>query len=264
MGAFRSGQLVRPNALVKASPYPVVRGTFLHRPGYPFEWVYAKLLPANRRAIEQVCAWIARDMDLPTPEPVSVTVDRSRLQRDMPWPFDQDRQICFGTVEVPQAQKVRRLESQPIREILSRWPKLIDATAFDMLIANEDRSEENLLIDGHGQLWLADHDRALGGAGESLFSSTSATHINLFMKHLKELPLPRRIANRPAILSACAVASAAVARIQYQKLGLEAPLAEQVAAFLEKRSKMLAQMMLSEIGLPEMFSQDADLRPPLH
>jgi hypothetical protein len=230
----------------------------------PFEGAFVKLLPANRRAIEAVCAWLAREMAAGAPEPFFVTVARSRIPTGCAWQYDGAEHVCFGTREIPSARSIRRIDSQHISERLNNWPCLIEAAILDTLIANEDRSEDNVLLDGSGKLWIVDHDRALGGSGERVFSEPYVVTQNFLLDQIKNWPALERFAIRQRVHTACVTAIAAVNQIPYGALLIQDELAEEIQRFLLSRSAALTSQVLSVLGISELTfdPKGGDDRPP--
>lgn len=258
MYVFRSAKLIRPNRLVKTTPHTVLHGRLFSRAGYPFEDAYIKLLPTNLRAVEAVCAWIGRELGVPLPEPIFVTVSAGAVNQGCVWPFKNGEEVCFATLEIKQAKPVRRMQSNAISQIFTSWSKLVNAAVFDHLIANDDRSEENILLDARGTPWLIDHSRALGGAGQSLYSDPFPPTKNVFLEILKEFASTHRLRIRQELLGSCSAATALVGRIPYSGLAVEGEMAQQMQRFLQKRAQVLAPMLLSELGMPDLFHSATD------
>ncbi|MFN0314512.1 MAG: HipA family kinase [Burkholderiales bacterium] len=229
----------------------------MSQPGYPIENAFIKLLPPNLRAIEAACAWIGRDMGLPLPEAVFVRVNRAVIRKGVDWPFPSPEETCFGTLEVRLAQSVIKIDSAALRSLFAGWPHLLTAAVFDHLIANDDRSAANLLLDGQNSLWLIDHSRSLGGAGRSLFSDPFVLIRNIFLEMLKAKPLAERLKMQQPLLSACAAASVAVEKVPFEGLRIEERLASQIQRFLRARSRALVAILQQELGIPDLFQSSS-------
>jgi hypothetical protein len=254
MSAFRSGKLIHPRKLVKTSPHGILRAQTFFQAGHAPEWSYVKLLPASRRYVEAVCAWIGREMGLPMPEPLFVEVAPDRIPLDCAVPDNGGDPIHFATKEIPQAKPLRRVERFIGGDAIHPWPSLVDAMVYDHLIGNQDRSDDNLLVDGHRQLWLIDHDRALGGLGERLFSDPYLPSHNFLMEIVKEQSARDRLALRQAVLRCCAAASHAALRVPYASLKVPETFADEAARFLRSRAEHLAHVVLSDLGVPDLFT----------
>lgn len=254
--AFKRGNLARPCTLVKTEPN-VVLDASLSWEG-PFEHVFVKLTSENGRSIEAVCAWIAQDVGLPCPEPRFVLVKKSRIPQGAPWVFGTATDVvAFGTLAIEHAQPLTKTDSVAVTTRIRKWDRLELAGVFDLLIANDDRSEGNILLDAQQRLWLIDHGRSLGGGGHRLFSSEVSPLINNFLlEQIRRLPLPDRIKRQNAVLSACYELAARVPRIPYDSLLVPPPIALQIDDFLTKRASRLQAMALEAAGLPDLYQGD--------
>lgn len=250
---FRDAKLIRPNKRVKVEPYPVIRGSVLSQAGYPIQFAYIKLLPTNLRAVEAACAWIAREMGLPLPEAIFVTVSKSMVPQNVPWPYKEDSAICFATLEIGLAQPVKNIQAEALAPLFRSWPHLLASAVFDHLVANDDRSQDNLLIDGQNAFWLIDHSRALGGAGQTPFSDPFPSFQNIFLDLLKVKSLADRLKMQQELLSLCAAATLAVEKVPFEGLRIEEQLASQIQRFLRARVRALVAMLQQELGLPDLF-----------
>jgi hypothetical protein len=253
MSAFKTGSLASPVRLIKTTPRVVLDAQLAWQG--PFEHVYAKVMPVIERSIEAVCTWIALEVELPVPEPRFLRMPRSRMPKGHPWPFaEQPEEFVFATVAIESAQQLLRLEDDVTARLLDKWPLLAAAAAFDQLIANDDRTKGNILLGPRQDLWLIDHARALGGAGNRLFSSEVEPLVsNLFLRRIAGYPLVERQRLRPALLSSCLRLSAAVLRIPYDKLRVSEETAIQIDSYLRQRAGRLQAMVLNEIGLPDLY-----------
>jgi hypothetical protein len=230
----------------------------------PFEHVFVKLSSENRRCIEAVCAWIAQDVGLPVPEARFVLVNRSRLPRGCPWAYGDAEEItAFGTVAVEGALQLTKLDGDVLAPRLLAWSSLELAAAFDHLIANDDRSEGNMLMDPRGKLWLIDQGRSLGGGGQRFFSTEVLPSIrNFFLERIRRLSAADRIKRRSALMSACLELGARVPRVPYDALRVPPGTAEQINSFLSQRAGRLQAMVLDAVGLPDMYQNYPDSRAP--
>ena len=260
MAAFKIGNLGSPVRVRKTTPH-IVLDAMLAWSG-PFEHVFAKLLPVNERSIEAVCAWLAREIELPVPEPRFLRVTRTRMPQGCMWPFGEaSEQVVFGTVAIEQVQQLVRTDSSTVDALLDRWPALATAAAYDQLIANDDRTSGNILLGPHRDLWLIDHGRALGGGGNKLFSTEVAPLFdNLFLHRIANYKLSDRMRLRPALMTACLRLSGAVPRIPYDGLLVPDDIATQIDTFLQRRVTRLQAMILDQIGLPDLYDQGSNPR----
>lgn len=262
MSGFRVGKLIRPRWLVKSTPHAVLRAYALFQAGYAPELVYAKLLPLRRRYVESICAWLGREMGLPIPEPLFVEISPDKVPSDCVMPKNGGDMIHFATIAIPFAQPLRKVDQFMGTGSSPSWSSLVDAVVFDHLIANQDRSEDNLLVDGNRRLWLVDHDRALGGLGERLFSDPYLPSNNYLMAILKEYRRNDRLALRQELLRGCVVASSAAVRVPYSALRIPDAVAEEADRFLRARAERLVHIVLSDMGMPDLFTQARDPGAP--
>ena len=79
MNGFATGSVASPIRVVKSTPRVVLRA--MRWWAGPFEPVFVKVLPVNARSIEAVCAWLAREIELPVPQPMLLDLPASRMPR---------------------------------------------------------------------------------------------------------------------------------------------------------------------------------------
>lgn len=254
---FKTGTLANPVTVVKLHPDVVLDARLASAD--PFERVFVKLLDENRRCIEAVAAWIAQDVGLPSPAARFTNVHRSKIRGKCEWRFaGRDEIVAFSTVAVENAVQLIKLESSVVALRLLRWKYLELAAVFDQLIANDDRSEGNMLMDGRGTFWLIDHARSLGGGGQRLFSTEVMPSIrNFLLDKLRTLPMGDRMKRRDALTRACVELSSRVSRIPYAGLLVPEQISIQVDIFLSQRARVLQAMVLDAVGLPDLY-QDPD------
>ncbi|RDU98949.1 HipA family kinase [Trinickia dinghuensis] len=263
---FELGRLNRePITPVGGSAHPVVRGR-IHLPVRAGSVDgYIKLLPRQAFCVESVCAWLAREVNLPMPEVFWVTVHRNRM-RGL-WPFgDDDAQWCFGTAALPFAQAVR-LDSQSPAALSSMYGldslMLAKIALFDELIGNDDRHDGNLLLTTHKTIALIDHERALGGAGLELFSSFPPPGPNRLLERVRVLPLTDRAVLKVPLRSFCIACSAAVLRLPYGQLVSDDALHEPMRRYLEQRANRLINTLDHVLGIPDLPGVNPPgLQPP--
>jgi hypothetical protein len=260
--SFPTGNLATPWRIVKIEPDVVLDATLAWRD--PFEHVFVKLGSENRRSIEAVCAWIALDVGLPTPAPRFVHVRRARLPNGCPWRFQDANEItAFATVAVEGAMQLIRMDSDVLATKLLRWEFLEMAAVFDHLIANDDRSEGNMLIDARGTLWLIDHGRSLGGGGQKFFSTEVLPSFrNFLLEKISRQTLADRMKRRSALMSACVELAARTPRVPYERLLVPPTIATQINSFLSQRASRLQAMILDVVGLPDLYQGDNEPRVP--
>lgn len=253
---FRTGNLASPVFVRKEDPHVVLdarvssAGPFLH--------AFVKLQPTHVRSIEAVCSWLAMEMRLPVPEPYFVHVSRAKVRSKCRWDFDASESVlCFGAAAIEGARTLRLARPGAEPSSLLAWAPLARAAVFDHLIANDDRSADNVLIDIEGKLWLIDHARAIGGGGQPLFSNLAFPVFQNFLLNLiADLPAAQRIAMRRALLAACADAVAAVLRAPYERLLVPESIGVQIASYLSQRAFRLGSSVLHVVGIPELGGDD--------
>ncbi|ENE2730579.1 TPA: hypothetical protein UM350_004339 [Stenotrophomonas maltophilia] len=119
---------------------------------------YVKRLASSREVLVEVaCAVMARQLDLPVPQPLLVYVPEH-----MGGPY-----VAYGSVAAGNGDLSAFIEGGQLQVILDQlraWPGLIKAACFDEWIANCDRHERNILYNGIGEFWLIDHGLAVNAA----------------------------------------------------------------------------------------------------
>jgi hypothetical protein len=260
--SFLTGNLARPWHTVKTEPDVVLDATLAWQ--NPFEHVFVKLGSDNRRSIEAVCAWIALDVGLPTPAPRFVHVKRAHLPNGCPWRFHDANEItAFATVAIEGARQLIRMDADVLAPRFLKWNFLEMAAVFDHLIANDDRSDGNMLTDARGTFWLIDHGRSLGGGGQRFFSTDVLPSIrNFLLEKIGRLTLADRMKRRSALMSACVELAARVPRVPYERLLVPPAIATRINSFLLQRASRLQAMVLDVVGLPDMYQGENESRVP--
>lgn len=254
----KSGSVAPPVRLLKVSPRLVLDAQLAS--AGPFQHIYVKVLPLPERCIEAVCAWLGREVGLPIPEPFLPLLLKSRIPKGQPWPFGEaSEEYVFATLAVERAQRLVSLDSELVRRLLDRWAHLSTAAAFDQLIANDDRTEGNILLGPRQDIWLIDHTRALGGAGGRLFSTeVTPLFTNFFLHRISTFPASTRLRMRNDLVLACSKLCGAVPRIPYDALRVPDHIASQIDSYLQTRALRLQPMVLSAVGLPDLYGIDAE------
>jgi hypothetical protein len=225
--------------------------------------VFVKLLPEHLFCVESVCAWLAHDARLPVPESYTIKVPRQKLPRDCPWQFGNSTSIdAFGSKAVENSLSLDRIDSSVVREKVLTWPMLELAAAFDELVANDDRSENNMLLDARGDIWLIDHARCLGGAGQRLFSTeVTPSFRNYFLNQIAQMTFNQRLQRREPLIRACTEFVSRVSRVPYASLGVSDALRAQVEPYLQQRAARLGGTVLHALGLPDLYEAHNESRP---
>ncbi len=261
MDGFTKGSVAPPIKVVKSTPHVVLRAW--RSWAGPFERVYAKVLPVNGRCIEAVCAWLAKEIDLPLPQPMLLDMAASRMPKGCIWPFGSDpRATVFATRAIENSLPLRNVSSDVAKAMIDKWGGLIAAAVFDQLVANDDRTEGNILVGPRSDLWLIDHARSLGGGGQRLFSTdVMPSTSNFFLARISGYTAQERVRLRPALLAVCTRLASAVMRVPYDLLLVPEDIARQIDGFLSYRSRALQAMVLQAIGLPDLY--DDGQYPPI-
>jgi hypothetical protein len=138
--------------------------------------------------------------------------------------------------------------------MIDKWRSLPAAAVFDQLIANDDRTEGNILLGPRGDLWLIDHGRSLGGGGQRLFSTDiTPSTANFLLSRVARYPAQARVKLRPELIAVCTKLASAVSRVPYGALLVPEDIAMQIDDFLVRRVGMLQAMVLQSIGLPDLY-----------
>lgn len=259
MTAFARGSVATPVHIVKQTPRVVLRA--LRSWSGPFEPVFVKVLPVNARSIETVCAWLAREIELPAPEPMLLDMPASRMPRGCAWPFGTNTHAtCFATRAVENALSLTNVSSDVSMAMIDQWGSLPAAAVFDQLIANDDRTEGNILLGPRRDLWLIDHGRSLGGGGQRFFSTdVTPSTTNFFLSRIARYPAKERVRLRPELIAVCTRLASVVTRVPYAALLVPEDIAMQIDDFLSRRVAMLQAMVLQSIGMPDLY--DGGLYP---
>jgi hypothetical protein len=257
---FPVRSLARPWRVVKIEPDAVLDAALAWN--NPFERGYVKLGMETGRSIEAVCAWIAQDAGLPCPAARFVQVSRTNTPPGCPWKLgDVNKVIVFATVAIEGALQLTKIDSDLLSQKLLTWKSLESAAVFDQLIANDDRSDGNMLMDPTGKLWLIDHGRALGAAGHPIFSSDPTPSVrNFLLDKIARQSLADRMKRREKLMAACVTLAACVPRVPYDSLLVRPDTASQINSFLTQRASRLQAMVFDNVGLPSLYPQDGEGR----
>jgi len=253
MDGFLAGNVAPPISVVKSTPRVVLRAERAWQG--PFEPVYVKILPVNARSIEAVCAWLAREIDLPVPQPMLLDMLASRMPKGCAWPFGTDSHATFfATRSIENALPLRNVASDVANLLINSWASMPAAAVFDQLVANDDRTEGNILIGPRRDLWLIDHARSLGGGGQRLFSTdVMPSTSNFFLARIAGYTAQKRVSLRPELIAVCTRLASAVSRVPYSSLLVPEEIAMQIDDFLSRRICVLQAMLLQSIGLPDLY-----------
>lgn len=121
---------------------------------------FFKIVSPRELLVESICSLMARDLNLPTPEPYLV------VMRENVCPIEGNPNIpAFGTVDAKspsfrQYINTSRLKDSEIIERLIEWRDFASTAAFDEFIANGDRHIGNILYDGK-KFSFIDHGNAM-------------------------------------------------------------------------------------------------------
>jgi hypothetical protein len=257
-----TGSIANPINVLKRAPYPVVEGRLVSAT-VQFVPIVAKLLPETQCAIELVCGWLAAAIGLPVPRVGVATIRESILRPHVDWPYERSTANVFICAFIP-AQKVVSLDSPVIDERLRSWRFAELAGVFDELIANDDRSKGNILFDARGDFWLIDHARALGGAGERLFSTEFFPAFeNYFLGRIARENARGRYERKQTLLYCCAQIRAHVSRVPYSELGVSSELETEMRQYLSARMRNLEQLVLYRANITDLLI-DAEHQPKSH
>lgn len=118
---------------------------------------HVKFVDAREILVECVCALLARQLDLDSPEPILVLANAAHS------PTGQER-LAYGSASVAHGNLrpwIAKLGDPAVKRRLKAWADLIPAGCFDEWVANFDRHEGNILYDGADKFWLIDHGLAV-------------------------------------------------------------------------------------------------------
>jgi hypothetical protein len=257
------GSLANPIRFLKRSPHLVLEGRLVSA-SVPFQPVVAKLLPDPGFAIELVCGWLANAVGLPMPQVGVATANASLVSKHGTWPYEDLTAKVFVCALIPNAQRVVSVDSPVIDERLDEWQFAELAGVFDELVSNDDRSKGNLLLDARGNFWLIDHARALGGAGQRLFSTeVFPAFENYFLGRIARERTDKRYSRKQALLRCCAHVRNHVARIPYSDLGVSFVLETDIRNYLAARLRKLEELVLNRVGIQDL-TINAQEQPKAH
>ncbi len=129
--------------------------------------VYFKMQSARQFWIESVCARLAEAAGLPTGKLYWGRIERSDLPDSKQWNNGESWRVVLA-VQANRGATLERMGESIVPEALQGTSSYPLMCAFDELIANGDRHNGNLLVDGRGQYWLIDHGHAFGGPDHDL------------------------------------------------------------------------------------------------
>ena len=252
---FEYGSLrYRPNTIVEHASNLVVYGR-VHLPVRTgSEMAFVKLLSERAFAVESVCAWLARELELPAPEPLWIAVHRNRIPGK--WPFgEEDSQLCFGTIELPNARPllVDEIEADFLFGQL-RLDDILSAkiATFDVLIGNDDRHAGNMLLAPPRGVFLIDHGRALGGIGTDLFSTWQPPGPNFLLRRIQAMSAQRRFALKRPLRDFCTDCAIAVDKLPFDILVASDSLRLTIRQYLRAKAERLYDEIASSLGIPDL------------
>src|SRR5262249_20098507 len=153
------------------------------------------------------------------------------------------RMECFGTHEIAQARPLQIYDNaNQAEQILRGWKDCLRTGIFDVLIANDDRNNGNLLVDAHRGISIIDHSRALRAGGQTPFSDPMLPFENPLLSFIAKMPAAHRSALYPQVVADCAQMSTAAARIPYEELGIVGQVRGDIERFIDQRSRRLPSL----------------------
>ena len=141
---------------------------------------YIKDVPLGELVSEVICGVVGRALGLPVPRPFIVV--NVKHEFDLP-----QSTFLFASEDLghPSLRRLVEREGYGVFDMLASWSRLYEATVFDEWIANPDRNQGNLLVQGADDFVLIDHARAAGGSGrvpEHLISVTNTLANFIFQR----------------------------------------------------------------------------------
>ncbi|MEX3968866.1 HipA family kinase [Paraburkholderia sp. EG286B] len=244
----------RPNTVVAQASNPVIYGR-VQLLSVEQEMAFVKLLQQGAFTVESVCAWLARAVGLQAPRPLWVNVPRNRVPAGH-WPFgDKEAQLCFATVELPNARPLHFDEASS--DVVFNQARLDDVlmakiATFDSLIGNDDRHGGNLLLAPPAGVFVIDHGRALGGVGTDSTSIWLPPGPNVLLRRIQAMPPHRRHALKQPLRQFCEDCVLAVDKLPLDKLVESESIREMIRRHLRAKAETLRVEMLDSIGIPEL------------
>lgn len=178
----------------------------IHSPATGARQAFIKAFP-NRFARtglenELVGYIIAREEGLPVADEAYIMVLPSELLFRCHPHFKSELSTTEGynvvwatsAVDGPPLKYLHPLKDLALKKRLLKWSKFPSMLAFDDLIANEDRSEDNLICISNGELVLVDHADISGGISRKIeFLDPSFSPRNSFIRNVFDDTLPNNI-----------------------------------------------------------------------
>lgn len=175
--------------------------------------VQLKMLSGKRLANELMTAVLGDELGARVPNCFAVAVDAS-LDAEHEC---EGRRYGFASCLVPGAVTLAAgavLANPHASEDFFKFKDWQPVVILDALVANSDRTPENLLRDANGHLWAIDHDAAFGGDWDvfDLLPSRYSTNLlarpgSLFPSEEQRHELLRVVRSRPAALPVAEVAA---------------------------------------------------------
>lgn len=208
--------------------------------------VYFKMQSTRQFWVESVCARLADAAGLPTGGLNWGRIERRDLPDSKQWNSGESERVVLA-VQAIRGTTLERMCESIVPETLQGSPTYPLMCAFDELIANGDRHNENLLVDGRGQYWLIDHGHAFGGPEHDLANPYPAFENPLLAMAILNKRLRARQTLAVELASAIAMLGDAMKHVG-EVLAL-APEAKVMQRFLQARYDSLRDLLAARFEI---------------
>lgn len=155
--------------------------------------VYLRACAPSPVVAELICSVTGLALGLPIPEPFVVQVAPGVLQGCAVL-NPAHPHLVFASLNVGGQSFAQMLDhrSDTAQRMIRKWSHLMEATAFDEWMLNNDRNMGNLIYAAQ-MLWMIDHAEALGGAQRALFGLPSLVNMSLGNQLASHAVLPMTV-----------------------------------------------------------------------
>jgi hypothetical protein len=218
--------------------------------------LYFKVVPHQIFISECVCAALAREVTLPTPDSFAVLIYQHVLPNSVIWTKTAlDHTVGFGTSTVSGTSVLKRFlgDQSTAWAMIKAWKRIGEVGAFDEWIANGDRHSDNLMLDGTGDFWLIDHSHALTGPNWT----PASLQTNCWPKCDNQV-LDRMLADSAGYRNQIRIQGQEVVKHSARALGVvpslltDSPVKAALDSFLGQRAKKLINLVSSRLKIPEI------------
>lgn len=193
-------------ALVRENNTSLVHVADIHSPLTGARQAFIKTFPTkfveNGLANELIGYLLAREGGLPVADEAYILILPSELLFRCHSDFKSDIATTEGynvvwatsAVDGYPLKYLHPLRDPSLRSRLLKWPGLPTMLAFDDLVANQDRTEDNLVCIHNGSMVLVDHADIAGGISRQIeYLDPSVSVANMFIRDAFEGSVPNTV-----------------------------------------------------------------------